>query len=223
MLVGGVLGRVVMRLSGFMAGPSLVGVTTENGNRVGDITIGGTLALVVFVGVASGVLGGIIYGIAEPWLRRLRPWHGLAYGLALLLAFGFTVLDPNNFDFIRFGVPLLNVAMFAALFVIFGGAIAWLFDALGPMRGGTGVGARAVDIAAWLALVPALAAVVLFIGGASGIEAPVAIAVVAALAVPAIVRWRSLPAAIAYATLAAGVLLGASQTLRGLPGLVAGF
>lgn len=222
-VVGGLLGRVVMRISGFTAGPSLVGVTTENGNRVGDITFGGTLALVVFVGLASGVLGGIIYAITEPWLRRVRPWHGLAYGVALLLAFGFNVLDPNNFDFMRFGIPLLNVAMFAALFVIFGVAIAWLFDALSALRNGTGGMARAVDIAAWLALVPVVAALALFVGGASGIDPPVAVAVVAALAVPAIVRWRALPPAIGYAILAAGLLLGAAQTLRGLPSLVAGF
>jgi hypothetical protein len=222
-LVGGLLGRVVMRISGFTAGPSLVGVTTENGNRVGDITFGGTLALVVFVGLASGVLGGIIYAITEPWLRRVRPWHGLAYGVALLLAFGFNVLDPNNFDFMRFGIPLLNVAMFAALFVIFGVAIAWFFDALSALRNGTGGMARAVDILAWFALVPASAVVALFLGGGAGLEPIVAILIVAALLVPAIVRWRELPRAIGYATLIGVLLLGASQTLRGLPQLLAGF
>src|SRR5687768_3404562 len=96
-LVGGVLGRIAMRVSGFTAGPALVGVTTANGNRVGDITFGGTLALVIFVGLVSGVLGGIVYAIVEPWLGRARPWHGLLYGVGLLLTAGFTVLDPANF------------------------------------------------------------------------------------------------------------------------------
>ena len=222
-VVGGLLGRVVMRISGFTAGPSLVGVTTENGNRVGDITFGGTLALVVFVGLASGVLGGIIYAITEPWLRRVRPWHGLAYGVALLLAFGFNVLDPNNFDFTRFGIPLLNVAMFAALFVIFGVAIAWLFDALSALRNGTGGMARVVEIAAWLALVPVVAALALFIGGGAGLDPLLAIVIVAALLVPAMVLWRGLPRAIGYASLAVVLLLGAVRTLSGLPSLVAGF
>jgi len=222
-LVGGLLGRVVMRISGFTAGPALVGVTTENGNRVGDITFNGTLGLVIFVGLASGVLGGIVYAIVEPWLRRVRPWHGLANGVALLLALGSTVLDPANFDFRRFGVPLLNVAMFAALFVIFGLVIAWLFDSLSTLRQGTGVAARAVDILAWLALVPAVAVVVLFMGGGAGLDPLLAVAVVAALLVPAIVRWRGLPPAIGYACLAGPLLLGAARTLSGLPSLVAGF
>jgi hypothetical protein len=93
----------------------MVGVHTSNGNRVGDITFAGTLALVLLVGVASGLVGGVIYAVLQPWLRPLRPWHGLAYGSALLAVFGFTVLDPFDFDFTRFGPPLLNVTMFAAL------------------------------------------------------------------------------------------------------------
>lgn len=222
-LVGGVLGRVVMRISGFMAGPALVGVRTAAGNRVGDITLEGTLALVVFVGVASGLLGGILYALLEPWLRRLRPWHGLAYGVALLAAVGFVFLDPSNFDFTRFGVPALNVAMFAALFLVFGVVTAWLFDALGAARAGTGAAARAVDVFAWVTLVPAAIIVVLFVGGAGGIEPLLAIVVVAAVLVPAIVRWRGLPPAIGYATLIAVTLLGASRTLSGLPQLLAGF
>ncbi len=222
-VVGGLLGRVVMRISGFTAGPALVGVHTANGNRVGDITFEGTLALVLFTGLASGLVGGVIYAVVEPWLRRVRPWHGVAYGAALLLAFGFTVFDPSNFDFKRFGVPALNVAMFAALFVIFGVAIAWLFDALGALRARTGTTARAVDILAWLALVLAVTAVVLFVGGAAGLDPLTAIVILAALLVPAMVRWRGLPLAIGYASLVGMLLLGAARTLSGLPSLVAGF
>lgn len=222
-LVGGVLGRVVMRISGFMAGPALVGVRTEAGNRVGDITVEGTLALVVFVGVGSGLIGGILYALVEPWLRRLRPWHGLAYGVALLAALGFVQLDPSNFDFTRFGVPAVNVAMFAALFLIFGVATAWLFEVLGAARAGTGAAARAVDVFAWVTLVLAAIVVVLFVGGAGGVEPLLAIVIVAVLLVPAIVRWRGLPPAIGYATLVAVTLLGAWQTISGLPQLLAGF
>ena len=222
-VVGGLLGRVVMRISGFMAGAALEGVRTENGNRVGDITVAGTLALVVFVGLASGAVGGVLYALFEPWLRRLRPWHGLAFGLGLLAAAGFTTLDPANFDFRRFGTPALNVAMFAALFVLFGVLTAWLFDALSVIRVGTGKAARAVDVLAWLALVPAFAVVALFLGGGAGLESWVAIVLAGALLVPAIVRWRGLPPAVGYATLIGVLLLGASQTLRGLPQLLAGF
>ena len=222
-LVGGVLGRIAMRISGFAAGPALVGVSTANGERVGEITFGGSLAVVIFVGLPFGVVGGILYAIVEPWLRRARPWHGLAYGVGLLLAIGFIVLDPSNFDFTRFGPPLLNVAMFAALFVIFGVTIAWLFDTLRALRDRNGPAARVVDILAWLSLVPAVLVVVLLLGGAAGLEPPLSILIVAVLLVPAIVRWRGLPQAIGYASLAGMLLLGAARTLSGLPELVRGF
>lgn len=224
MVVGGLLGRIVMRVSGFTAGPALAGVRTSNGNRVGDITFDGTLALVLFTGLAAGLVGGIVYAVVEPWLRRARPWHGLAYGVALLLVFGFTVLDPSNFDFRRFGVAALNVAMFAALFVIFGAATAWLFDALGALRAGMGAAARLTDFLAWLALAPAVIVAVLILSSVGGLGDPViTITIVGPLLVAAVVRWRGLPEAFGYASLAAGVLLGAARTLSGLPELIAGF
>ena len=221
-LVGGLLGRVIMRISGFMAGPALAGVHTENGNVVGDITLAGTIALIMFVGLPSGILGGLLYALLEPWLGRLRPWHGLAYGLALLATAGFTFLDPVNFDFRRFGVPVLNVAMFAALFVLFGAATAWLFERVRELRAGaTGV-ARAVDVLAWLALLLAGLVVLLFLGGAAGLEPILAIVVVAVLLVPAIVRWRGLPAPIGYVSLIVVFLIGAARTLTGVLQLLTG-
>jgi hypothetical protein len=222
-LVGGLLGRVVMRITGFMAGPALVGVHTSNGNRIGDITLAGTVALIFFVGVGAGLAGGVVYAALESWLRPLRPWHGLGFGVALLAAVGFTVLDPSNFDFTRFGVPWLNAVMFATLFVLFGVVIAWLFDVVRSTRERSGTLPRIVDVLAWLALVPAIAVVVLFIGGTAGLDPLVAIVMVAALLVPALVRWRGLPPAIGYASLAGVLLLGAARTLSGLPQLLAGF
>lgn len=223
-VVGGLIGRVAMRVSGFLAGPNMVGVHTENGNRVGDITFAGTLALVVFTGVAAGVLGGIVYAVVEPWLRRVRLWHGLAYGAALLLAYGFLVLDPSNFDFRRFGPPALNVAMFAALFVIFGVITAWLFDALSALRARTGAAARLIGVFAWAALVPAGILAVLLVSSVGGLGDPVTtIMIVGPLFVAAIVRWRGLPIVFGYASLAAGVLLGAARTLSAIPPLLVGF
>ena len=120
-LVGGIGGRVAMRISGAMSDQALVGIArTDNGNVLGEITFGGTLALLIFVGFFAGVLGGIFYTAGRPWLRPLGRWAGLAFGLALLAAAGSLVLDPFNIDFRKFGVPVVNVALFAALFPLFG-------------------------------------------------------------------------------------------------------
>lgn len=130
-LVGGLGSRVAMRISGAMSDQALVGLaTTDNGNLLGDITLGGTFALVIFAGFIPGVMAGIFYAAAQPWLRPLGRWAGLAFGMALLAAMGSLVLDPFNIDFRKFGVPIVNVALFALLFPLFGIAQMLLTDAI---------------------------------------------------------------------------------------------
>lgn len=120
-LVGGLGSRVAMRISGAMSDQALVGLArTDNGNLLGEITFGGTLALVIFAGFLPGVFGGIFYAAVRPWLRPLGRWAGLLFGLALLGAAGSLVLDPFNIDFRKFGVPIVNVVLFAVLFPLFG-------------------------------------------------------------------------------------------------------
>jgi hypothetical protein len=222
-IVGGLLGRIVMRVAGFTAGPALVGAFTANGNRVGEITFAGTAAIVVFVGLSAGLVGGVMYAALEPWLRRLRPWHGLAYGAGLFATFGFLVVDPTNLDFRRFGSPALNVAMFAALFLVFGVVIAWLFDRLRAVIAGTGRAARAVEVLAFLALAPGILATVLVAASVSGLAEPLfPIVFAAGLLIATIARWRRLPALVGYASFAVPMAIGAARTFGALPELLAG-
>lgn len=216
-LVAGVLGRIAMRVAGFMARPDLVGVATANGNRVGEITFGGTLAIALFVGIPAGIVGAALFASAEPWLRRFRPWHGVAFGLIILLAAGFVFIDPGNFDFQRFGSAPVNVVTFAALFVAFGGAIAWLFDRVRPAIGGTDGNTSALEVVAWLAAIAVAVLSVLLLTSTGGLDDPVLLLSFAAVTlVPAIVRWRGLPAAIAYAAFALPCAVGAVRTLTGI-------
>jgi hypothetical protein len=124
-LVGGVGSRIAMRIAGAMSDPALVGIArTNNDNIVGDITFGGTFALIVFGGLLPGLAGGAIYLLARPWLAPFGRWGGVAFGLALLASFGASVIEPFNIDFRKFGAPALNVAMFALLFPLFGAIVA---------------------------------------------------------------------------------------------------
>lgn len=215
-VVAGVLGRIAMRVSGFTSRPELIGIETSNGNRVGDITVAGTLFLALFVGLGAGVIGGVLYASAEPWLRRLRPRHGLVFGLAVLAGLGFIFIDPANFDFQRFGRAPLNVAMFAALFVAFGVVVAWLFDRIRTAMAGTGIVAVVVEIAVWLSALAAAGAAVITISiGGLGDLLPASL-IAAAVFIPAIVRWRGLPPVVAYAAFAVPVLVGALRLLVGL-------
>lgn len=218
--VGGLLGRVAMRVSGFMAGPEMVGVPTSAGERVGNITFEGTLALIFFTGIPTGLLGGVLYAGVEPWLRRLRPWHGLVFGIGLLVAASLSVLEPTNFDFVRFGSAPLNVVMFAALFVLFGVASAWLFEGLRGVAAGNGTVANLVGGAAWITLLPAsaatLAALIGIETGPTSYQLPQML-LAGALAVAIFVHWRGLPRPIGYAALAVPMVAGVfrfAETLR---------
>jgi hypothetical protein len=217
-LVAGVLGRIAMRVSGFTSRPDLIGVETSNGNRVGTITLEGTLGLALFVGLSTGIVGGVLYASAEPWLRRFRPRHGLVFGLALLGSAGFAFIDPGNFDFQRFGFTALNVAMFAALFVIFGVLVAWLFDGIQARASGTGPAAKALSVLVWpaVALVATVLAVGILasLGGGDNLLAATLFA--AAVVVPAVVRWRGLPPAVGYVAFALPLIAGVLRLLVGL-------
>jgi hypothetical protein len=118
-LVGGLGSRVVMRISA-LAAPEVRGMVTENGNVVGEITLAGTIALMVFGGLSSTVFGTGAFVVARPWLPRGTVARGLVFGGFLLALTGATVVDKANADFVILGDRVLNVTMFSGLFFAFG-------------------------------------------------------------------------------------------------------
>lgn len=218
-LVAGVLGRIAMRVSGFLSSPELIGSATAAGNRVGEITFSGTMALAMFVGIPAGVMGAAVFASAEPWLRERRPWQGVVFGLLLLLAGGFVFIEPANFDFQRFGPAPLNIAMFAALFIAFGALTAWLVDRIRHAMEGDGRTARALEVLGWFAALAVTGLSILFFTSIGGLSDPVLLLLLAfavVMILPAIVRWRGLPAVIAYAAFAIPFAYGAWHTLTGI-------
>lgn len=214
--VAGVLGRIAMRVAGFMSQPDLIGIKTSNGNRVGEITFAGTIALAVFIGIGFGAIGGVLYAAAEPWLRQ-RRWKGLLFGGALLLALGFTVIQPGNFDFERFGVAPLNVTMFALLFIAFGASIAYLYDAIRDIVERRGAASTAVEIVAWLAMLGVIwlfVSEIFSIGGIGDLATTLSFAI--AVLIPPVVLWRGLPRLVGYAAFALPIAVGGLRTLRGV-------
>lgn len=118
-LVGGLGSRLVMRMAA-LAAPEVRGALTENGNVVGNITLQGTIALVIFAGLSSTVFGAGAFVVARPWLPRRTVARGVVFGAFLLALTGPAVVDAMNADFVVLGDRLLNVAMFSALFIAFG-------------------------------------------------------------------------------------------------------
>jgi len=124
-VVGGAGGRLFMRVAGAAGGEPARGATTEAGFTVGEITLEGTIGLLIFVGIFVGIAGAALRVVFRPWLAWAGPWRGVAFGI-LLFALGSAtsdVLNPDNVDFLILGNEALIVAMIVALFVGFGALV----------------------------------------------------------------------------------------------------
>jgi hypothetical protein len=121
-LVGGIGGRLFMRLAGAAAPDLAQGRGTEAGFRVGEVTFGGSLGLVIFIGIFTGVVGAIFYVVFSPWLSWARWWRGVLFGMVLFAIGSATsdIMNPDNIDFAILGNPELLVAAIFLLFMAFG-------------------------------------------------------------------------------------------------------
>lgn len=170
-LVGGMGSRLVMRISA-LAAPAARGLLTENGNVVGEITLAGTIGLLVFAGIGSAVLGAGALVVFDPWLPRRTAPRGLVFGAFLLAFAGTFVLDPTNVDFLVLGNRALNVAMFSSLFLAFGlvaSAAMSLLDRRVPPADAVSLRQWAAMMILALPVVPGLVGVALSVGPEFGL------------------------------------------------------
>ncbi len=123
LLVAGAGGRLVMRLLAITS-PESRGQLTEADEVVGQISLEGTLGLIVFGGLFAGILSSLLYLLIRRWLPSGRL-GGMTFGLLLLLLFS-TRIEPvraDNIDFILVGPPWLAVLTFSALALLHGLAV----------------------------------------------------------------------------------------------------
>jgi hypothetical protein len=128
-VVGGLGGRVLMTIAAVL-NPDAAGRRTENGNLVGVLSIDGTLALVLFGGLAGGLIAGVVWVVVGPWLpSRASLRAALAFVGAVALG-GFFVIQSTNTDFEILEHDVLIIVLFLALVGLVGAAVAWLDAAL---------------------------------------------------------------------------------------------
>ncbi|MEK6720734.1 MAG: hypothetical protein AABZ33_08715 [Chloroflexota bacterium] len=125
LIVGGIGGRIVMRIAA-LANPDATGLRTENGEIVGAITANGTLALILFGGLAAGLVAGVVWVVIRPWI----PGSGLrrvVVTMPIAVALGGPVLvKASNPDFVILGPDGPLVAMLIGLVGVAGAAVATL-------------------------------------------------------------------------------------------------
>ena len=132
-LVVGFGGRLVMRVLAATSGTTAQGRTTDAGEQVGEISLGGSLSFFIFAGILIPLVSSLVFIL----LRRILPQQawlaGLLFGLLLLATFGVSdPLSPDNVDFSILSPLWLAVTLVCLTALLYGmtfGALVAQFDA----------------------------------------------------------------------------------------------
>ena len=176
--LGGVLAigagsRLMMRVLAATSSDGVQGLRTDAGETIGDVTVGGSVFLILVVGIGAGVVGLAIFATLRRWL----PDHSVLAGLicvaigAGLLVRPSGLIASGNGDFALLDPVALAAAMCIAMVILLGATVGVLVDRLGPMWPRPGRSLRGIASLlpfAVLALSPPLfiAAIVGVLGGA---------------------------------------------------------
>jgi hypothetical protein len=120
-LVLGIGGRLVMLASRFLH-PEAAGRFTENGNRIGEFTIDGTIALIVFGGLFGGLVAGAVWVLVKEWV----PDSPAMVGISAAAIGGFALTEADNPDFVILTGPAIDLILLLLLLFLFGVFLAWV-------------------------------------------------------------------------------------------------
>jgi len=97
-VVAGFGSRLAMRVAALLV-PQATGLTTENGFPIGQITLQGSLGLLLFGGVVATIFLAATWVVIAPWLPR-RLGRRVLVTIPIAIAFGTSALvDARNPDF----------------------------------------------------------------------------------------------------------------------------
>ena len=141
----------------FLIDKSTDGAETDFGT-VGEITVGGTLTLLV-LSTLAGVFGGVAYVAIRRWL----PWpspvaRGAFFGLLMMFGPGVIFLGEVDLQIFEPAVPIF--AMFVVLIILYGIAVAVVTDRMRPLPA-VCPGPRVETAARWLVRLAAVGVLVM--------------------------------------------------------------
>jgi hypothetical protein len=121
LLVVGFGGRLVMRVLAVTSGGGAQGRTTDAGERVGEITLGGSIGFFIFAGLLIPLASSIVFIPLRRVLPRTSWIAGSLFGLVLLATFGVSdPLSPDNVDFVILSPTWLAVTLVCLTALVFG-------------------------------------------------------------------------------------------------------
>lgn len=122
-VVLGIGGRLIMRAATLLD-PAAIGRFTENGNRIGDITLAGTVALVLFGGMLFGLGAAIIWIALWRWLPQQPIRRALVAMPVAVATSGFLLVEGDNPDFRILDLQPIVIGLLLALIAAFAAALA---------------------------------------------------------------------------------------------------
>lgn len=117
-LVGGVGGRLAMRLLFLTSDPRVDGLISDDGFEIGQLT-GETVGLVLFGGFI-GVLGAFTYLGVRPFLMGPRWLKLLGCAIAPGALVGGLIINPDGVDFSELSPLWLAIGLFVLIPALFG-------------------------------------------------------------------------------------------------------
>lgn len=121
-LVGGVGGRVAMLILRLTSPASVVGVISDDGFEIGQVTLLGTLGLVALAATV-GLVGAVAYALVAPWLIGPGWFRNLTCALGAGAVVGSALIHADGVDFTLLKPTWLAIAFFVAIPACFGALI----------------------------------------------------------------------------------------------------
>jgi hypothetical protein len=150
--------RLMMRVLAATSADEVQGRLTEADEVIGEVSVGGSMFLVVIVGVGAGLVGLALFSTLRRWL----PDRSLAAGLVGVAIGAGAVVRPvglltsGNSDFTLVAPVALAVAFCLVTLVLFGATFGVLVDRLAPIWPRPGWSPRGVvSVLPFLLLMPA--------------------------------------------------------------------
>ena len=122
-IIGGLGGRIAMRILFLTSDDAVRGVTSDDGFEIGRFTLSNTVGLVVIT-MFIGVLAALLYLVAHPfvarWGRARVPAMAIFYGVVG----GAMLVHTDGVDFRLLEPAVLAIALFVAISAGFGALVA---------------------------------------------------------------------------------------------------
>jgi hypothetical protein len=127
-VIGGLGGRLAMRILLLTSDESVKGLTSDDGFEIGRFSLSDTLGLVI-VTALIGVIAALLYLVARPFVVRLGraavPAMALFYGVIG----GALMVHRDGIDFHVLEPAVLAIVLFVSICAGFGATVAYMVDA----------------------------------------------------------------------------------------------